>query len=218
MLRLLIKRLLYPILDPWTKLYFSKPRWYRYKELEVRVNPDVFFPHITISTKLLLEHLDGLELSGKSILELGAGCGIISLRCVQHKALVTASDISEASIQNITLNAAVTGLNPNIVRSDLFDEIDRRFDLIVINPPYYRKDPKTEAEKAWFCGANLEYFQKLGAQLSTHLLEDGRAIMILSQDCPLDDIRHTLESAGLTMTETHRWNRFLETNYLFDLK
>ena len=182
------------------------------------VNPGVFFPHLTISTKLLLDHAGELDLKGKKVLELGAGSGIVSLRCAQLGAEVTASDISNVAIENIRQNAAANGLVLKVISSDLFDRINDQFDLIIINPPYYPKDSKIEAEHAWFCVADLEYFRKLADQLPAHLTVNGKAIMILSQDSPIGQVRTVLEIGGLRMVETHRWKRMMESNFLFELK
>lgn len=43
------------------------------------MHPEVFPPHYTISTKILLDFIDGLDIDKKSLLELGCGSGIISL-------------------------------------------------------------------------------------------------------------------------------------------
>lgn len=217
MLRSIIKRMLFPILEPWSKWYFSKPRPYQYHDLRVIINPGVFFPHLTISTKLLLDHVGQLDLKDKKILELGAGSGIVSLRCAQLGSEVTASDISNAAIHNITQNAKANDLALKIIRSDLFEGISDQFDLIIINPPYYPRDPKTEAEHAWFCGADLEYFRKLARQLPAHFNANGKAIMILSEDSPISRIRTVLENRGLRMLESHRWKRMMETNFLFEV-
>ena len=41
-----------------------------------------------------------------------------------------------------------------MLQSDLFTSLGgRRFDLVVVNPPYFAKDPVDDAERAWFAGA-----------------------------------------------------------------
>ena len=215
MLRLVIKRVIYPILQPFAKWYFSKPRNYLYKDLKVMVQPGVFFPHLTISTKILLQYLDREDINGKAVLELGAGCGIISLRCVQNGASVTASDISPLAIENIKTNQQRVGVDLNVQQSDLFDSLSGRFDLVIINPPYYPKDPKTDPEKAWFCGAEFQYFKKLATQLKEHLTQEGHALMILSEDCEIDRIRKIIEAGELAMTEISITKSFGEENFLY---
>lgn len=217
MLRQVLKRVAFRILKPLSQWYFSKARGYRYQDLKVLVQPGVFFPHLTISTRVLLEYLDMQDLKDQSVLELGAGCGIISFRCARKGANVTASDISALAIDNIKYNKSELNLNVRIQQSDLFDSISEKFDLVIINPPYYPKDPKSEAEKAWFCGAEFQYFEKLANQLGDHLTEKGHALMILSEDCETYKIQQILESGGLTMNEISEANRFGERNFLYQI-
>lgn len=217
MLRAIVKRLLHPILNAYSKWYFSKPRNYRYKDLEVVVNPGVFFPHLTISTKLLLEFLDNENLEGKRVLELGAGTGIISIRCAKNGAQVTASDISHAAIENVKFNANRAEVEIEVIQSDLFDDIKSKFELVIINPPYYPKNPETEAEKAWFCGAEFEYFKKLSSQLGNHLTDKGSALMILSEDCQIETITQILKEGDLTVQQIREEKRFGENNFLFSV-
>ncbi|MFT6209537.1 MAG: release factor glutamine methyltransferase [Bacteroidia bacterium] len=217
MLRQFLKRIVYPILKPFSTWYFSKPRNYSYNGLKVRVNPGVFFPHLTISTKVFLQSLDEQKLDELSVLELGAGCGIMSFRCAQLGANVTASDISLAAIENLEHNQKKLGLDVQIVHSDLFDSITEQFDLILINPPYYPKNPTTEAEKAWFCGEDFQYFKKLSKQLNEHLTQDGFALMILSEDCQIDTIEGLFEKSQIKMEEVWAVNKFGEQNFIFKL-
>ncbi|MFT4524340.1 MAG: release factor glutamine methyltransferase [Bacteroidia bacterium] len=215
MFRLVLKRVVYPILQPFSKWYFSKPRSYRYKDLKVLVKPGVFFPHLTISTKVLLEYLDQQNLKDQSVLELGAGCGIVSFRCAQKNAIVTASDISSLAIDNLKANQQTLGLEVKIQKSDLFDSLAEKFDMVIINPPYYPKDPKSDAEKAWFCGSEFQYFENLARQLGDHLTEKGFALMILSEDCEIDRIQQILKNGRLEMNEVSMVKRFGERNFLY---
>ncbi|MFT4681520.1 MAG: release factor glutamine methyltransferase [Granulosicoccus sp.] len=217
MLRPILKRVVFPVLKPFSDWYFSKPRNYSYNGLEVRVNPEVFFPHLTISTKVFLKYLDKQKLKGLSVLELGAGCGIMSFHCSTLGANVTASDISLAAIENLQQNQSELGLNVDVVHSDLFDSIPEQFDLVLINPPYYPKNPINEAEKAWFCGEGFEYFKDLGKQLKAHLTENGFALIILSEDCEISIIKQLFKDCEMSMIEVLSETKFGEQNFIYKL-
>ena len=94
MMRRFIKIIIGPILRKICALYLRKPRKYSYRKISVVVAPTVFPPFITISTKLLLEFIEKLPLNGKTFLELGCGCGIISILAAKKGAFVTATDIT----------------------------------------------------------------------------------------------------------------------------
>ena len=204
------------VLQPAAKVYFSKPRPYRYRDLKVMVSPGVFHPHLTISTKLLLNWISPLRLEGKKVLELGCGTAIVALQAAKQGAIATASDINPEAVANAKANAASTGLPLRCLQSDLFSAMPGEiFDLIIINPPYYPKEASDDAEKAWFCGADFEYFRALFPTMKEHLAADGECLMILSIDCNLALIQDLAEKAGFTWKEAFRKRVAGEWNFIF---
>ncbi len=208
-----------PILKKLAKVYTRKEREYSYNNISVKVLPGVFHPGLFISTKVLLNFVNTLKFEGNSFLELGAGTGIISILAAKKGAAVFASDISGKAVQNIELNAAKNNVQINIFTSDLFKNIPyMQFDYIIINPPYYSRDPGEEEEYAWFCGSNFEYFQSLFNSLSNYIGKDSKVFMILSEVCDIQKIK----SIGLE--NEFAWKikmkkQFLgEKNYIFEIK
>ncbi len=217
-MRRIVKKLVSPVLQKISAVYFRKPRSYRFKEISVLVYPGVFPPHMTISTKILLNHIDAIDLAGKHILELGCGSGIISILAAKKGAFVTASDINDTALTGLRENAQKNSVAINIVRSDLFENLqDKTFDLVIINPPYYPKQPKNIAESAWFCGANFEYFERLFAELASHLQADGNLLMILSEDCDRDRILKIAHQNNLLLKQTFHKIVAGENNFIYAL-
>ena len=71
-------------------------------------------------------------------MDLCTGSGCIAL-CVKHERediTVSASDISKDALNVAKKNSENLGLKINLIHSDLFSNIDDRFDIIVSNPPY----------------------------------------------------------------------------------
>lgn len=218
-MRNLIKALAGKFLKPTTQKYLEHPRELKFRELELMVRPGVFHPGLFISTKVLIRFLDQRQLFGKYFLELGAGSGLISLYARTHGAEVTATDISETAVMNIQENAKRNDLEIEIMRSDLFEELrDRTFDIIVVNPPYYPKDPQNEKEKAWYCGADFEYFRRLFETCGDFLSPQTEMYMILSQDCELDKIAAIGAEYGIKMREVHKERKMGEWNYIFRIQ
>ncbi|MVM30917.1 methyltransferase [Spirosoma sp. HMF4905] len=191
------------VLIPATKYYLSKERKIALAGLEIKVPPGVFHPTLFSSTKLLLEFVNSQPVLGLKVLELGAGSGLLAVDMARNGALVTASDINPIACATVRENARINDVVVNVVHSDLFDQfVDQLFDLILINPPYYPKTPKTDAEKAWFCGDDYEYFKKLFSQLAHFLSKTGYAMMILSEDCNLKKIHQLATEKG------YKWQSF----------
>jgi len=218
-MRILIKRIVSPILQKASTLYLKKRRKYSYKKISVWVEPTVFPPFLTISTKLLLEFVEQLPIKDKTFLELGCGCGIISILAAQKGAKVTATDINEIALSALKQNAAANNVNIETMFSDLFEKLSAKsFDYIVINPPYYPKKPTSIAENAWFCGENYEYFERLFAELPLFANTQNKIYIILSEDCDLDKIKTIARQYAMVFELELEKKVVAERNYIFRLR
>lgn len=217
-MRKFLKKITHPILKFGLKLYYFKPRTFCYDSICIKVHPEVFPPHLTLSTKILLDFFVGQNLTQKTFLELGCGSGIISLYASKKGALVTATDINTTALEYLEKNAKKTQLTVEIIHSNLFDNLEHRtFDVIIINPPYYPKKPKNIAEEAWFCGENFEYFEKLFYQLPNYISENNQCYMILSQDCALQKIKEIALKNNLFLRLHQEKIQTFEKNYIFTI-
>ncbi len=198
--------------------YVSKPSYFKYDGVSVVVHPGVFHPRFFFSTKLLLKAIKKIALKNMSFLELGAGSGLISIVAAKNGAHVTASDISEISIKNIKENQTKNRLFFPVIHSDLFDKIPEQiFDMIVINPPYYKENPISEADHAWYCGKHAEYFVKLFSQLYRYINAQSSILMVLSDDCDIQLIQSiALENKFKFKVFTQR-NFVIEKNFIFEI-
>lgn len=210
-----ILNLFHPILRLLSSWYLSKTRTFSYKGIKIKILPGVFHPGLFFSTKVLLAYLETRNIENKNILELGAGTGLISIYCYQRGARLLSSDISKAALQCIHVNARMNNANLTVIESHLFDKINPTdFDIIIINPPYYPKAIESEKDMPWFCGEHFEYFEKLFHQLKgkTASLE---ALLILSEDCELNQIQSIAKNNSLRLVEVHSVRKFGEWNYIY---
>lgn len=214
----LLKSILSPFLKLMANWYLSKERTYKYQGISLKIPPGVFHPGLFFSTKLLIKRIQKEKLKGKTILELGMGSGLISLLAAKNGAHVLATDINPKAIENLRKNAASNKLKIEIMESDLFDAIpiERHFDFILINPPFYPKEPKSMAGRAWYCGENFEYFIKLFTQLPQ--IQAEAIWIILSEDCDLKQIstlaRKNLLKFEIDSVEKNLWER----NTIFSIR
>jgi release factor glutamine methyltransferase len=212
-----VKPLMNRTLRPIVKAYLTKERKYSYKGLQLIVLKGVFHPGLFFSTRILLNYLQQFNLDGNSLLELGAGTGLISIYAAKQKAFATASDISELSIINIKRNAEANKVEVRIIHSNLFEKIAcSKFDFVVINPPYYKREPKTDDEFAWYCGEHSEYFVKLFNQLEEYIHEQSKIIMVLSDECDIEEIKSLAKKNEFEMVMKKKYFRFWETNFVFE--
>ena len=217
------KRIIKPILTPVLKAvaawYLRKERFYSYKGLRVRISPGVFHPGLFFSTKILLDHLHSFDLKGKRVLELGAGSGLISISAASKGAISTASEISSTALGDIHLNSRLNNIPVNIIKSDLFDSISETgFDFIIINPPYFPRNPSKESEYAWYCGGEFQYFRKLFPQLKRFRNCNTKISMILSEDCELNSIREIASQSNITLNMIKEVTNWFEKNCIYSLE
>ncbi len=213
-----IKYFLNKTYKPLLEKYLAKPRKYRYKGNTFLIEPGVFHPGFFFSTKFLLNFLMSFPLKSKTLLELGAGSGFISLHASRAGAHVTASDISLQAFHTIRVNSELQSEKIQIIHSDLFMSIPRQdFDFIVINPPYYKKDPIAEAEYAWYCGKNGEYFTRLFAVLSSYMHKDSIVLMVLSEDCDIEMINSAALKNSFLLNKLKEKRILWENNFIYQI-
>lgn len=218
-MRIRLIKYMTPLLQPLYRKYLSRDRVFRYKSIRIIVHPGVFYPGFIFSTKILLAYLDKLDLSGKRLLDLGAGSGIISLLAALNGAKVTATDINPEAVRNLTENARLNNLEVTVLESDLFKNIPPAcYDYIVINPPYYPEDPSNFAEMAMFCGKNFEYFENFFQQLHPYYHDTSTILVTLSEDCNIPFIMNLASRHGFELIMSEKKIKMGEWNYIFRIK
>ncbi|MCK5548864.1 MAG: methyltransferase, partial [Thermoplasmata archaeon] len=85
---------------------------------------------------------------GEDILEIGTGCGLIALHCAMT-ANVTATDVNPHAIELAKKNALSNGLKLEVIKSDLFENIGGKFDVIIFNPPYLEGKDNVGRKGEW---------------------------------------------------------------------
>jgi len=98
-------------------------------------------------TELLIDEVLKLPLpKAPSIAEIGVGSGIISIMIKKliPDATVTATDINEDAIKIAQHNSKLHNVDIEFVHTSYLDGIEKKFDLIVSNPPYIKNGVKLE--------------------------------------------------------------------------
>lgn len=121
---------------PITKI-FNKAYFYG---LQFFIDENVLSPRP--ETELVVDTaLSYLKIKDLKVLDLCTGSGAIACAIKKNSnALVSASDISNKALDVAKKNAKSLGLDINFINSDMFDNINDDFDIIVSNPPYIESD------------------------------------------------------------------------------
>lgn len=206
------------VLIPLVKYYLRQDRNYSCKGISIKVLSGVFHPGLYFSTRVLMNYIGRLDLTGRTFLELGAGTGLISLFAAKKGAIVCASDISPRAILNLQLNAALNNLPITILSSDLFDNFPAQtFDFMAIQPPFYPKDPVTFEDYAWYCGREFDFYRKLFRQLENFRHPQSQIFMILSDDCEIESIKQIAVSNGFGLRKVFEKKVLWEWNFIFGI-
>ncbi|MGI9098455.1 MAG: HemK2/MTQ2 family protein methyltransferase [Solirubrobacteraceae bacterium] len=148
----------------------------------------------------------GLE--GAEVLDLGTGSGAIAVAAARGGARsVTAVDVSRRALACARLNARLNGARVEPRRGDLFAPVhDRRFDIVVSNPPYLpasdpqvgRRLPVRGAARAWEGGCDgRRLLERICAQVADHLRPGGTVLLMQSSVNGLGRTLDALEAVGL---------------------
>lgn len=120
---------------------FDLDEWwssYQVAGVQVKTLPGVFSRDALDSgSHLLLGTFEG-EIKGK-VLDIGCGAGVLaSVLATQFpKAKLTLSDVSAAAIEASRATLAANELAGEVITSNVYSDIQGRFDLIISNPPFH---------------------------------------------------------------------------------
>lgn len=169
----------------------------RYGGITVHVFPNVYKP--SDDTFLLLDNLN--VKSRSKVLELGCGCGILSVTIALTAGFVLAVDVSPYSVLCTKFNVRLNRVSNKVevVQGDLFAFIkkDHRFDTIVFNPPYLPGEGKDWIEKAWAGGPNGRLIiDRFLGEVRERVKRGGNVQMVLSSISNVEKTIDGLRSAG----------------------
>lgn len=212
------KKTLFSLAPPLATYYLQRPHRFRWRDLEVVVLPGVFDPGLSPTTTFFLKFLQTRSLQGAEVLELGAGCGLLSLYAAQRGAQATASDISLKAVVNLQTNAQLQQLPLQVVRSDLLEEVPpQRYDYILINPPCYPGPIQEDTDYAYFCGEEYEFFQRLFTQLFTLHSPETHIYLLLPNDCDQKKIRYLASAMDQQLVAVMKGTQWGEGCCLFEV-
>lgn len=205
--------------QPLTALYLKKKRKTSFFGLKLFVEPGVFHPGFFFTTKTFARFLMNQKFNDKKILEVGSGSGALSILCAKNGGKVTAIDKNPLAIKNTQSNADNNSVLVNCVVSDLFDNIaGLKFDIVIVNPPFFPKNPQNNKELAWYCGVNHDYFERFFKDIKNHLECNGLIWMVLSDSCDLVKIFSIALKNGFQFETVYIKNVFWENNFIIEFK
>ena len=181
----------------------------------IEVNNNVLIPRF--ETELLVDKTikyikDSFKDKSVSILDIGTGSGCIAITLKKElDCKVIGADISKAALDVARRNAVNNDVDIDFIYSDVFSNINNKFDVIISNPPYIREDEEIETivrnnepHLALYASDNgLYFYDKILKECSNYLnerflicfeigYEQGEDIKVLAYKY-LSDIKVSIE-------------------------
>jgi release factor glutamine methyltransferase len=181
---------------------------------ELVVPHSVFHPSLYFSSKFFAEFLLSQDFKGLAVAEIGCGSGIQSLAVASRGAVVTAGDINPACVSATHENAGLNHLENSItvLQSDLFAAFPsgRKFDVVIVNPPYYPGDPKSMADRAFRGGESGQFLALFFDEIPQRLTDGGYVLMVTSTDGDFEKLPLFMEERGFTAGKIHQKEKLFE--------
>ena len=190
-----------------------RPLWYivgkaPFMGLEFNVDERVLIPRA--DTEILVEEALRVLNDGSRILDMctGSGCILLSLLKYSNDCKGLGVDLSEGALEVAKSNAAlILGEEADVrfIQSDLFEDVEGQFEMIVSNPPYIASDVcdtlmsevKDFEPRMALDGdkSGLVFYEKIIPEAKKRLTIGGNLLLEIGYDQG-DAVRNLLEKEG----------------------
>lgn len=135
---------------------------------------------------------------GERVLDMGTGSGVNAILAARAGADVVAVDVNPHAVEAARANAQRNGVADRVIvrRSDLFAEVEGRFDLVVFDPPFRWMRPRDWAE-ASITDEDYRALTGFFATVREHLVEGGRVLVFFGTTADVGYLEQLVERNGL---------------------
>lgn len=173
---------------------------------EFYVNEHVLIPRQ--ETEILVDEVRR-DAEGKTVLDVctGSGCIAITLKKEANPESVTAVDISEEALKVAMRNAKQLDAEVTFILSDLFENISKKYDIIVSNPPYIPSkdieelEPEVRLHEPMLALDGTEdglyFYRTIIEQANSYLNENGKIYFEIGYDQG-EEVKNLLQNAGFS--------------------
>ena len=209
----------------------GRPLWYIIGDADfcgykIKVDERVLIPRP--ETEDLAMMVVSVVKPGQKILDMCTGSGAIAIAVAKElekkniRAEITASDISADALSLAKENAQLNGATINFVQSDLFENLDGEYDLVVSNPPYIptatvqtlqREVRDFEPHLALDGGEDgLDIYRKIAAQAAKHIRAGGSLVMEVGEG-EAADVAKLFPQKSMIAKDFNGVDRYVKINF-----
>lgn len=193
-------------------LQYAIGKWNFYG-LDLLVDKRALIPRY--ETEILVDLIINDNSNNKKILDIGTGSGAISLALSKNlkDSKIIGVDISKKAIDLANENKIKLNINNvEFKESDIFSNIEEKFDIIVSNPPYINKEDFEKLDKklyyepqnALYGGEDgLYFYKKIIKNAKNFLNKNGKIYLEIGYD-QKDSIINLLEEYGYKQIKSYK--------------
>ena len=199
-------------------------------DLKFFVSPATLIPRPETEdlVRLVLNEAKEIKKDRISILDIGTGTGCIAISIAKNlkNAEVDAMDVSESALEIAEKNAKYNEVKINFIEDDVLsvDELFKKYDFIISNPPYVRESEKERMEKnvllhepetALFVKDEdpLVFYRKITSLAKLYLLPHGKLFFEINEYLG-EELVEMIEGFGFPkvklIEDLYGKNRFIE--------
>ena len=195
------------ILDIYESRLTGRPLWYIFGDTQfygyrIKVDERVLIPRP--ETEILVREAVASLREGDAILDLCTGSGAIAIAVACEAAKdkmvsVTATDISEEALEVARSNARLNKASINFIKTDLFEGLRGRYNLITANPPYIKREEISSLQRevrdfepriALDGGVDgLDFYRRIAQKVSRYIARGGMLILECGENQAQDIIK-----------------------------
>jgi release factor glutamine methyltransferase len=201
----------------------GKTRIVKAAGFRLKVPATVFHPRYFLSSERFADFIGTLQLSGKTVVDVGTGSGILALAAARAGAeRVIALDINPNAAVAAVENARANGLGARVVSvgMNLLSGFQPgpMFDVVLSSPPKHAGEPRDLADRGWHAGPNYRDVAALFSQARERLRPNGRIYVMLSSDSDLGLFGSLFEEAGFRARLASEYSIMIESLIIYELE
>ncbi|MEM2956340.1 MAG: methyltransferase [Candidatus Pacearchaeota archaeon] len=163
---------------------------------------------------LLLEKYVEKFAFGK-VLDIGTGIGIQAVAATRNKAVkyVLAIDIDKEAINYCKRN--IKNKKILFMNSDLFSNVNEKFDTIIFNPPYLPEDKDLEDKEIYGGKNGIEIIDRFFSEVKNYLNKKGNILLVFSSITGKKKVDEIIKKAGFKFKELGKQHIFFEDLFVY---
>lgn len=150
-----------------------------------------------------------LKFAKGKVLDMGTGSGVLAETALKKTKDVLAADIDEKAVDHIKSKGI------KVIKSDLFSNINGKFDLIIFNPPYLPNDKQVKDIALDGGKKGYELLEKFLIQAKNYLNKDGKILIAFSSLTKKNKVDKILKENGYSFECLETQKLFFEELYVY---